>query len=88
VDALLRDLNHVYAEMAHAKITDYDTLNYHNGEICNILELVGRQVFYQVDKDWHYRTEEKRWVPMNDQSAWYLCIQRDGKCIPEKFFIR
>jgi len=54
---LLRDLNHVYAEMAHAKNTDYDTLNYHNGEICNILELVGRQVFYQVDKDWHYRTE-------------------------------
>ena len=88
VDALLRDLNHVYAEMAHAKNTDYDTLNYHNGEICNILETVGRQVFYQVDKDWHYRSEEKRWVPMNDQSGWYLCTERDGKWVPEKFFIR
>lgn len=88
VDALLRDLNHVYAEMAHAKNTDYDTLNYHNGEICNILETVGRQVFYQVDKDWHYRSEEKRWVPMNDQSGWYLCTERDGKWAPEKFFIR
>lgn len=88
VDALLRDLNHVYAEMAHAKNTDYDTLNYHNGEICNILETVGRQVFYQVDKDWHYRSEEKRWVPMNDQSGWYLCTEREGKWIPEKFFIR
>jgi hypothetical protein len=87
-DELLRDLNHLYAEMAHAKITDYDTQNYHNGEICNILELVGRQVFYQVDKDWHYRAEEKRWVPMNDQSAWYVSAPRDGKWRPEKFFIR
>jgi hypothetical protein len=88
VDALLRELNHAYSEMAHAKITDYDTQNYHNGEICNILELVGRQVFYQVDKDWHYRKEEKRWVPMNDQSGWYLCTERDRKWIPESFFIR
>src|SRR5436190_955568 len=35
-DGLLRDLNHAYSEMAHAKITDYDTFNYHNHEICNI----------------------------------------------------
>jgi hypothetical protein len=87
-DALLRDLNHVYSEMAHAQNTDYDTQNYHNGEICNILELVGRQVFYQVDKDWHYRTEEKRWIPLNDQSSWYLCVGRRGRWVPEKFFIR
>lgn len=88
VDSLLRDLNHLYAEMAHAQMTDYDTLNYNNNEICNILEIVGRQVFYQVDKDWHYRKEERRWVPMNDKSAWYSCAERDGKWIPEKFFIR
>jgi hypothetical protein len=41
-----------------------------------------------VDKDWHYRKEEKRWVPMNDQSGWYLCTERKGRWIPEKFFIR
>lgn len=88
VDGLLRDLNQVYSEMAHAKTTDYDTLNYHNGEICNILELVGRQIFYQVDKDWHYRAEEKRWVPMNDQSGWYLCMEHGQRWLPEKIFIR
>jgi len=88
VDGHLRDLNQIYAEMAHATITDYDTQNYHNGEICNILELVGRQIFFQVDKDWHYRNEEKRWVPMNDQSGWYLCQERHQKWIPEKIFIR
>jgi hypothetical protein len=57
VDELLRNINHVYSEMAQAMVTDYDTLNYHNDEICNILEMAGRQVFYQVDKDWHYRKE-------------------------------
>jgi len=88
VDELLRELNHVYSEMAGAKNTDYDTLNYHNGEICNILELVGRQIFFQVDKDWHYRAEEKRWVPMNDQSGWYLCAKRAARWVPERIFIR
>ena len=39
-------------------------------------------------KDWHYRTEEKRWIPLNDQSSWYLCVGRHGRWVPEKFFIR
>ena len=88
VDASLRELNHLYAEMANPLLTDYDTMNYHNAEVCNILEIVGRQVFYQVDKDWHYRKEERRWVPMNDQSGWYLCTRKTGQWKPEKFFIR
>jgi len=87
-DALLRDLNHIYSEMAHATNTDYDAFNYHNDEICNILELIGRQIYYQVDKDWHYRKEERRWVPMNDKSSWYHCTERDRKWLPERFFIR
>lgn len=88
VDGLLRDLSQLYSEMAHIKNTDYDTQNYHNGEICNILELAGRQIFFQIDKDWHYRNEEKRWIPMNDQSGWHHCIQRNRKWVPEKIFIR
>lgn len=87
-DALLQELNHVYSRMAHALTTDYDTLNYHNSEICNLLELDGRQVFYQVDKDWHYRKEERRWVPMNDRSSWYLSTRKRGRWAPEAFFIR
>ena len=27
-------------------------------------------MIYQVEKDWHYRKEERRWVPMNDVSSW------------------
>lgn len=88
VDSVLRELNHVYSEMASPLLTDYDASNYHNNEICNILEIVGRQVFYQVDKDWHYRKEERRWVPMNDKSGWYLSTRQAGRWKPTKFFIR
>jgi len=88
VDTVLRELNHVYSEMASPLLTDYDTSNYHNNEICNILEIVGRQVFYQVDKDWHYRKEERRWVPMNDKSGWYLSTLHARRWKPVKFFIR
>ena len=88
VDELLHRLNHDYSEMANSTTTDYDEFNYHNDEICNILEMTGRQVFYQIDKDWHYRKEERRWVPMHDQSAWYICTERERKWRPERFFIR
>lgn len=88
VESLLRDLNHAYSEMAQAILTDFDTLNNHNTEICNILEILGRQAFYQVDKDWHYRKEERRWVPLNDQSSWYLCTREGRKWQPARFFIR
>lgn len=84
----LRQLNHVYSEMAQQILTDFDPLNYHNSEICNILELEGRQVYYQVDKDWHYRKEERRWVPMNDKSSWYFRSRKQGRWVTEKFFIR
>jgi hypothetical protein len=86
-ETLLNELNHVYSEMSHATNTDYDSLNYHNDEICNILEIEGRQVFYQKDKDWHYRKEERRWVPMNDESGWYSCTRRGARWTPKRFFI-
>src|SRR6266540_2810697 len=54
----------------------------------NILEGRGLQILYQVEKDWHYRKEERRWVPMNDVSAWYRCRSREGKVVKEKFHIR
>ncbi len=55
--------------MGQRAITDYDEENHHDNEITNILEGRGLQVFYQVEKDWHYRKEERRWVAMNDVSV-------------------
>lgn len=70
VNDLLLELNELYSEMGQAAVTDYDELNNHNNEILNIIECRGMQVYFQNDKDWHYRKEERRWVSLNDRSSW------------------
>lgn len=88
VDRLLQELNLLYSEMGQRAITDYDSDNHHDNEITNILERRGRQVFYQVEKDWHYRKEERRFVPLNDSSAWYSCEKKNGRLVKTKYHIR
>jgi hypothetical protein len=88
LDEQLQQLNLIYSEMGQRAITDYDEENHHDNEITNILERRGQQVFYQVEKDWHYRKEERRWVPMNDLSAWYRCQKVKGRLVKTKFHIR
>src|SRR6266849_1110693 len=88
LDGLLQDLNLLYSEMGQRAITDYDELNNHDNENTNILEGKRRQVLYQLEKDWHYRKEERRWVSMNDVSAWYRCTLKEGRIAKSKFHIR
>jgi hypothetical protein len=88
LDTLLQELNLIYSEMGQRAITDFDELNHHDNEITNILEGRGLQIVYQVEKDWHYRKEERRWVPMNDLSAWYRVSQKNGRLLKSKFHIR
>jgi hypothetical protein len=88
LDELLQELNLLYSEMGQRAITDYDEQDHHDNEITNIIEGKGLQVLYQVEKDWHYRKEERRWVPLNDLSAWYRCRLVDGKVAKTKFHIR
>ncbi len=88
LDRLLQELNLLYSEMGQRAITDYDEENHHDNEITNILEGSGAQVYYQVEKDWHYRKEERRWVSINDVSSWYRCAFKDGRVVKEKFHIR
>ena len=88
LEPLLQELNMLYSEMGQRAITDYDEMNHHDNEITNILEGKGAQVIYQIEKDWHYRKEERRFVSMNDVSAWYRCSFRDGRVVKEKLHIR
>jgi hypothetical protein len=85
---LLVDMNELYSEMGQQAITDYDEANYHDHEILNILEGRNAAFLYQNDKDWHYRKEERRWVPMNGQSAWNRVILSGGKMVTKRFHIR
>ena len=88
LDRLLQELNLLYSEMGQRAITDYDEEHHHDNEITNILEGRGAQVLYQVEKDWHYRKEERRWVAMNDVSSWFRCRMRDGRMVKDKLHIR
>lgn len=79
VNRLLLELNELYSEMGQRASTDFDERNSHDNSILNIIEGRGLQVFFQNDKDWHYRAEERRWVTLNDKSGWRRAELIDGK---------
>ncbi len=84
----LLELNQLYSEMAQLAYTDYDQLNYHDNEILKIVEGLNMKLFYQKDKDLHYRTEERRWVPLNDNSSWRKIISNGLETMETSFYIR
>ncbi len=86
-DALF-ELNNLYSKMAQKALTDYDENNYHDNEIRNIIEAEGIQIYYQVDKDWHYRNDERRYVSLNDNSSWYKVKGTHSKFCTEAFELR
>lgn len=88
VNDLLLSLNEVYSEMGQRAHTDFDEANYHDNEILNIIEGNKVQVHYQMDKDWHYRTEERRWISLNDKSSWHKNQLVKGKIVQSTFHIR
>lgn len=79
VNALLLELNRLYSEMGQKATTDFDEIRAHGNEILNILESKDVQVFFQHDKDWFYRSEERRWITMNDNSSWRRIERVRGK---------
>jgi hypothetical protein len=88
VNDLLLELNTLYSEMGQRAVTDFSETKYHNNEILNIVEGRDLQLFFQNDKDWHYMTEERRWSPMNDESAWHRLELVAGKVQRTFFHIR
>lgn len=78
LNELLLELNEAYSEMGQRAVTDFDAFNNHDSQIYNILEGLGILVFYQSDRDWHYRKEERRWVTLNDRSRWRK-VERVGR---------
>ncbi len=70
INMLLLELNELYSEMGQRATTDFDDTHAHGNEILNIWESTGALVYYQQDKDWFYRTEERRWISLNDISRW------------------
>ena len=81
VHQMLLDLNNLYSEMGQKATTDYDEFRAHGNEILNIIESNAIQIYYQQDKDWFYRAEERRWITMNDKSSWRKNEQLSGEMV-------
>lgn len=78
VNDMLIDLHQLYSEMGQKATTDFSETRSHSNEIVNILEIRDRLVYFQQDQDWFYRTEERRWITMNNNSGWRK-IERVGR---------
>lgn len=79
INTLLLELNERYSEMGQRSTTDFDDTHAHSNEILNIWEAADHQVYYQQDKDWFYRVEERRWITLNDNSSWRHMENVDGE---------
>jgi hypothetical protein len=79
INSLLLELNELYSEMGQRATTDFDDTHAHSNEILNIWEAAGVLVHYQQDKDWFYRTEERRWISLNDNSSWRRTVKVGNK---------
>jgi hypothetical protein len=87
INTLLLELNERYSEMGQKATTDFDEFHTHSNEILNIWESTGQQVYFQQDKDWFYRAEERRWITMNDKSSWHRIERINGKTRKTVFHI-
>jgi hypothetical protein len=88
VNALLFELNEIYSEMGQSASTDFDEKNQHDNSILNVMETSGLLIYYQLDKDWHYRSEERRWVALNDKSSWRKAELTKGKVRVSRLHVR
>lgn len=88
VNTMLSELNEIYSEMGQSASTDYDERNSHDNSIVNILESSGIMIYFQLDKDWHYRSEERRWVVLNEKSCWRKAEMAKGKVVISQLHVR
>jgi len=88
LNQMLLELNEVYAEMGQRSYVDFDPQNAHDNSILNIIESSRLQIFFQNDKDWYYRTEERRWVALNDKSSWRKAEMAEGQVKVSTFHVR
>ena len=88
VNGLLFELNEIYSEMGQSATTDFDERNSHDNSILNVLESSGLLIYFQLDKDWHYRSEERRWVALNDKSSWRKAEMQKGKVAISQLHVR
>jgi ATP-dependent protease ClpP protease subunit len=79
VEKVLAALQEYYVEAGKIIRTDQDENHHHDHELTTIVERSGRMAFYRMDRDWFYRKEERRWLPMNANDRWYMAEMNKGE---------
>jgi len=75
----LSELQLLYGEMTADMITDYNETSYHDNSIMSVIETRDCQVYYKCDYDKFYRNEQKSYITLNLNSAWYKVGQSTSK---------
>ena len=45
-------------------------------------------IYYRLGKAWHYRSEERRWVALNEKSSWRKAEMVKGKVAISQLHVR
>jgi hypothetical protein len=88
VERLLSSLLGFYAEAGQLNRVDSDQDHHHDSELMSIVERNGKLVVFRLDRDWYYRTEERRWLPINTaHDGWYTVEMLKGKPVERHLHI-
>ena len=87
VNALLFELNEIYSEMGESATTDFDEKTRMTTALSRSWKRLDPDLL-QLDKDWHYRSEERRWVAMNEKSQWRKAELVKGKVTISQLHVR
>ncbi|HMD69657.1 MAG TPA: hypothetical protein VKF42_12305 [Chitinivibrionales bacterium] len=89
IEKVLSDLQRYYVEAGKQNRIDTDQDHHHDYELTAIAERKGRMVFFRLDRDWYYRAEERRWLPMNaSKDGWYAVELHKGMTIEKRLHIQ
>ena len=81
VENILARLQECYVETGKLIRTDQDPDHHHDLEIPVFIERKDRMILCRLNRDWYYRTDEKRWQRLHSLDGWYIAELYKGKVV-------
>jgi hypothetical protein len=88
LEIVLTELQQCYSKAGIPMRTEQDQDHHHDDEIGTIVESTERMILFRIERDWYYRNEEHRWMPMNAIDAWFQAELREGEMLEKRLFLR
>jgi hypothetical protein len=84
-----RPLQTCYVQAGKLDRVDVDQDHHHDNELTSIAERKGMMVLFRLDRDWCYRSDERRWQPMNTtKDGWYTVELHKGAPVEKPLHIQ